>query len=281
MLHVAWLIYPTKTSGYIGGIDMFMEERQQQIAKIIQTSGRISISEITTQFGISDESARRDLRLLEQNGLCKRTHGGAIRIQQAGLRLPVNRDFLSMTIYDTYREIARTASSCIQKNDSIYLTSGSFGHIMLNFLPQDIPFTLTVNSVDLAQALRSFSNIDVYVAGGHMRKSGSLVDSLANEFISRMHFDTCLLTGVGLTYEFGLSNRTDETASFQRSILQNSRNHILLIPGEKVGSNGFIRVCTAKEFQTIITDWNCPEDQRKGLEELGIEVIVVAQNANS
>ena len=55
-----------------------------------------------------------------------------------------------------------------------------------------------------------------------MRPSGSLVHSLANAFVSRMHFDLCFLTGAGLTAGFGLSNGTDETAAFQRTVLQNS-----------------------------------------------------------
>ena len=260
---------------------MFMEERQEKIAAQIQTQGRISISEITAQFGISEESARRDLRLLEQRGLCKRTHGGAIRPLQAGFRLPLTRDYSSMTIREDYAEIAKAAVSLIRANDAIYLTGGSFGHIMLEYLPRDIPYTLTVNSVDLAHALRNLENVDVYVVGGHMRKSGSLVDSLATEWVSRMHFDYCFLTGAGLTFDFGLSNRTDETAAFQRTVLRNSRNRVLLISGEKVGNNSFLRVCPAETFQTIITDWNCPEDQLDGLRERGIEVIIVARTDNS
>ena len=57
---------------------MFIEERHNEISEIIKVNGKITISEITEKYGISDESARRDLRMLEQKGVCKRTHGGAI-----------------------------------------------------------------------------------------------------------------------------------------------------------------------------------------------------------
>ena len=50
---------------------MFIEERHQEIYQYIQEHGKILISEIATKYNISDESARRDLRLLEQKGLCK------------------------------------------------------------------------------------------------------------------------------------------------------------------------------------------------------------------
>lgn len=254
---------------------MFMEERHHQIIEALKQSGKITVTEIAETYGISVESARRDLTQLERQGLCKRTHGGAILPQQVSVRPPVDRDFTTMPVYDNYREIARTAAGMIRKNDCIYLTGGSFGHIMTAFLPTDIPYTLVVNSVDIAKALRPFTNIEVYLVGGKMRQSGSLVDSLAAEFISRMHFDLCFITGGGLTASFGLSNGTDETATFQRAVIRNSRRKCLLMPGSKIGVDSFIKVCDAGNFDTLITDWDCVEDQRTALEELGLTVTVV------
>lgn len=256
---------------------MFIEERHQQIAETIKQNGKITIADITSRYGISDESARRDLRLLEQKGLCKRTHGGAILMQQVGIRPPVDRDFGNMPIFDNYREISRAAVTKICENDTIYLTSGSFGHIMISFLPRDIHYTVVVNSVDLGKELRSFDNIDVYIAGGKMRRSGSLVDSMATAFISQMHFDLCIMTGSGLTAAFGLSNGTDETATFQRTVIQNSRKKCLLMPSTKIGVDAFIKVCDVDLFDDIITDWDCAEDQIATIEEKGIVVTVVEE----
>ncbi len=256
---------------------MFMEERQQEIYDTICKNGKISVAEITEVYGISDESARRDLRMLEQKGLCKRTHGGAILQSQVNVRPPVDRDFASMPVFETYREIARAAAKTIRENDTVYLTGGSFGHILLAFLPRDISYTVVVNNVEMGSALRAFENVEVYVAGGKMRRSGSLTDSLATELVSRLHFDRCFLTGAGLTAAFGLSNGTDETAAFQRAVLRNSREKYLLIPGTKIGTDSFIKVCDAEVFDTIFTDWDCVEEQLSALEEKGIAVMVAEE----
>lgn len=256
---------------------MFMEERHQEILDTIKANGKITVAEITGKYGISDESARRDLRMLEQKGVCKRTHGGAILMGQVSVRPPVDRNFDNMPILDNYREISRVAAGKIRENDTVYLTNGSFGHIMVSFLPRDIHFTIVVNSVDIGRDLRSFDNIDVYIAGGKMRQSGSLVDSLANEFVSRLHFDLCFITGAGLTAEFGLSNGTDETASFQRTIMKNSRNRCLIIPSSKIGVDSFIKVCDADAFDSIITDWDCAEDQIAAFEEKSIRITIVEE----
>ena len=259
---------------------MFMEERHQEIANTIQINGKITIAEITSRFGISDESARRDLRLLEQQGVCKRAYGGAIAIGQVSVRPPVDRNFDTMPVFDTYREISRAAVKKIRENDTVYLTGGSFGHIMVSFLPRDVRYTVVVNSVDIGRELRGFDNIDVYVAGGKMRQSGSLVDSLANEFVSRIHFDLCFITGAGLTAEFGLSNGTDETAAFQRTVIKNSRKRCLVLPSSKIGVDSFIKVCDTDAFDSIITDWDCAEDQIAAIEKKGVEVTVVEEPKN-
>lgn len=256
---------------------MFIEERQQEIADIISKVGKITVAQITEKYGISEESARRDLRILEQKGLCKRAYGGAIKIGQVSVKPPADRDFDSMPVFDNYREISQEAVKMIHENDTIYLTGGSFGYLMSTLVPRDIKFTVVVNSVDIANRLRRFDNIEVYVAGGKMRQNGSLVDSLASEFVSRMHFDTCFITGAGLTAEFGLSNGTDETAAFQRTVIRNSRRSCLLIPSGKVGTDSFIKVCEAERFDTIITDWDCSEEQIAAFEEKGIKVVVVEE----
>lgn len=256
---------------------MFMEERHQEILESIKDNGKITISEITSKYGISDESARRDLRILEQKGLCKRTHGGAIRLQQVSVKPLVNRDFSEMQILDNYREIAKKAVSMIQENDTVYITGGSLGYIMIPFLPKDIHYTVIVNSVDIGKELRGFDNVDIYMVGGKMRQSGFMVDSLANEFVARMHFDLCFITGAGLTADFGLSNGTDETACYQRTIIRNSRKKCLLMPSSKIGVDSFIKVCDVETFDYMITDWECVEEQISAIEDKGVNVVVVEE----
>lgn len=145
---------------------MFMEERHQSILAILQEKGSITISEVAGTFGVSDESARRDLRLLEGKGLCKRTHGGAILPQKVGARPPADRNYDEMPIFPTYRKIARAAVMEIGTGDTLYLCGGSFGAILMEFLPRDIDFTVVTNTVDVAQRLRKFSNIETYMVGG-------------------------------------------------------------------------------------------------------------------
>ncbi|MCL1952612.1 MAG: DeoR/GlpR family DNA-binding transcription regulator [Oscillospiraceae bacterium] len=255
---------------------MFIEERHQAILQAIQEKGRISIGEIQEQYGVSVDSARRDLRLLEEQGLLKRTHGGAIPLTQVNNLPPRHRDYVSMEPSDNYAAIAKRAASLVREGDCVYLTSGSLGFIMLKYLPRDIPYTLVLNSVTLANELKYWDNVTVYVVGGKMRMHGttSLVDSFATAFVRSLHFDLCLMTGAGCDAAFGFSNGTDETATFQRAVIENSRKKVLLLPGAKLGFRAFIKVCDAGKFDTLITDWDAVEDELAKIEEAGVEVIV-------
>ena len=255
---------------------MFIEERHEAILQAIAEQGRISIGDIQERFGVSVDSARRDLRLLEERGLLKRTHGGAIPLHQVGQIPPRHRDYEAMEVWDNYAAIAKCGAGFVKENDIVSLICGSLGFIMLKYLPRDFHYTLVVNSVTLAEKLKYWDNVTVYVTGGKMRMHGgsSLVDSFATAFVKNMHFDLCLMTGAGCDADFGLSNGTDETAAFQRAVVENSRKKVLMMPHQKIGFRAFIKVCDAGKFDVLVTDWEAVEDELQKIEDCGVQIVV-------
>lgn len=255
---------------------MFIEERHREILRLLEQNGRITVGEIQDRFDISVDSARRDLRILEEKKLLKRTHGGAIPLMQVGLHLPQKWSAAQMeTVWENYDAIAKKAVEFIKPNDAVYITSGSIGYLMLKYLPTDMEFTVVTNSVDNASVLRNFDNIQVYMVGGKMRQNGRIVDSLAQEFVRNMRFDVSFLTGAGFSADFGISNGTPETSAFQRAIAENSRKNIALFPNQKIGHKSFLKDVDASKFDILITDWDAVEDELSKIEDAGIQVIVV------
>ena len=64
-------------------------ERQRQILSMLSQQGRLSVSEIVTQFSISEATARRDLETLAARGKAQRVHGGVIAVEQAPPESPI------------------------------------------------------------------------------------------------------------------------------------------------------------------------------------------------
>lgn len=257
---------------------MFIEERHQEILKLLESKGRISIAEIQESFQVSVDSARRDLRILEEKGLLKRTHGGAIPLHKVGLQPPANWTVRDMDEIDPhYDAIAKRACTFIQANQVVFLTSASVGFLMTKHLPRDISFTVVTNSIIIADELRTREHIDVYIAGGKLRARGNCRDALAIDFIRRMNFDLNFITGSGFSAKTGLSNGTPEVAAFQQAVMENSRRNIALVPNNKVGFEGFLKVADATRFDTLITDWDAVEEELTRIQDTGVDVIVVEQ----
>ena len=254
---------------------MFTEERQQAIFKKIENEKRVLASGLAEQFNVSLDTIRRDLVALEESGLIKRTHGGAI----------VAPKVRHKPEYDSVREIgeglphqnaiAAKAAEYIFEGDTVFIGGASLHYLMLKHLPANVHFTVVTNSVVIADELKSLDNLEVFMIGGKMRGSGIVVDAYATEFVKTLRFDMDFICPAGLSAEYGISSATSETATFSRAVAGAARKAICLAPHEKVGYEAFARVVEAKDIDILITDKEVDDIQLSKLKELGIEVIEV------
>ena len=203
---------------------MFIEERHEQILKMLEERGRVSIGELQEMFAVSDDSVRRDLRLLEEKRLLKRTHGGAIAMRQVGTTRPrgtTSRDMES--VYPNYLAIAKKAVSMIQPNDVIYLTWASVGFLMAQNFPENVPCKVVTNSIVLAEELRAKPTVGVLFAGGTMDTKGVCADDFPYSCIRNMRFDKAFITSSFLSAAFGLSINSPASASLIRASIESAR----------------------------------------------------------
>lgn len=257
---------------------MFIEERHQEILDMIKTAGRISIGEIQEKFNVSVDSARRDLRILEEKGLLKRTHGGAIPMRKTAPGKPAGvtgRDIKK--VKDNYLAIAQKAVSMVEKDDVIYITSATVGYLMTQLLPENIHLTCVTHSLIIAEELRKKENISLIFAGGVMDHKGDCCDAFAVEMIGRLRFDKSFITASAVSAGFGLSIETQKNVALVNAVIRSSKATVGLFPCEKVGFESVISICPADRLDILITDWETHEDDLAKLSELGIDV-VIAEN---
>lgn len=255
---------------------MFIEERHQAILDIISSNGRISIGEIQEKFNVSIDSARRDLRILEEKGLLKRTHGGAIPTRQIALGKPPKITAKDITeVKENYMAIAQKAVTMIKDNDVIFITSATIGYFMSQNLPSDIRIRVVTNSIVIAEELRKKDNISVILLGGEMDSKGNCYDAFAIEMITRLRFDKCFITSACISPKFGLSIQKSQAISFWNAVIDSSKETIGLFPTEKIGFESIVSICPANRLNTLITDWDASEEDLSDFEEQGINIIVI------
>ena len=255
---------------------MFIEERHQAILAWLREKGSITTGDIQEQYGVSYESAKRDLRILEEKGLLKRTHGGALPLHQVALGRPAKKTIKDMdTVKDNYLLIALRAVSMIQDNDVVFLTSATVCYLMAQNLPDGIRIRVVTNSIVIAEELRTRDNISVILLGGEMDDKGNCYDAIAIETIKRLRFDKCFITSAFISAQFGLSIRKTAAISFFNAVMDSARQTIGLFPREKIGFDSIVSICPADRLDVMITDWDASEDDLKLFDEKGIEIVIV------
>ncbi|MBR3801876.1 MAG: DeoR/GlpR transcriptional regulator [Clostridia bacterium] len=252
---------------------MFIEERHQEILRILSEKGRISNSEIQEIFQVSYDSAKRDLRLLEEKGLLKRTHGGAIPARQVGGNVIRNLspNERVVEVKENYLAIAKEAVKAIEENDVIYITNASVGYLMSQNIGE-VACTVVTNSISIAEELRKKENITVILAGGEMQANGCFYDSFALSLINRLRFDKCFITSACASANFGLSIQKARSVGLTNAVINNSKTVCGLYPVEKIGFDSVISICPANKLDYLITDSESSEDDLTSFEELGIKI---------
>jgi DeoR/GlpR family transcriptional regulator of sugar metabolism len=291
---------------------------------MIEVNGRISVGEIQELFEVSVDSARRDLRLLEEQGLLKRTHGGAIPNRQvAGFSRPPTGTFKESpegqpyfprhtpsgdpglkksggyelplrpvldtpapaarhpgtygdlpTIKENYMAVAKRAVSEVQDNDVVFITSATLGYFMVQSIPDNLKLRVITNSILLAEELQTKDHISVILLGGEMDRKGCCYDAFAVNMIRELRFDKCFLTAACISADFGLSIQKSNAKPFWNAVIDSSKKTYGLFPTEKIGFESIVSICPAKRLDTLITDWDAPEEELRKFDEQGIEVIV-------
>jgi len=252
-------------------IFLFTDERRDKILELLQKDGRVLARDLADLFDMSIDSIRRDLTIMEEKGLLKRTHGGAIpatKVRAAPLPPPLRYQEPS----PQQQAIAKYAASLIQEKDTVYIGSTSIHHAMIPFLP-DLSFTIVTNSIKVADALKDKESIDVYLVGGKVKNSGSITDALAYTFMKQFSLDKCFITGGGISKN-GVSTSTPEVASLSSAVVEISRKTICLASPEKLGIDSFVKVVPVTAIDLLITSSEAGIEAIEEIESRGVKVII-------
>lgn len=250
---------------------MFTDERRDKIIELLQKNGRVLAKELADMFELSIDSIRRDLSIMEEKGLLKRTHGGAIpaaKVRSA----PLPPDLRYKEASPHQDAISKLAASFIQEKDTVFIGSAGIHYGMLKFLPE-VPFTVVTNAIRVADVLKDREEIDVYLIGGKVKSSGNISDTLANQFLRQFTLDLCFAAGGGISKN-GVSTSSPEVASLGRTAVEISRKRICLAPHEKLGVDFFAKEGPITDMDLLITDSEASINAIEDIENKGVKVLI-------
>lgn len=252
---------------------MFAKERQNAIIDILKKNKSVTVSELCSKFDISAETVRRDLLLLENEGMLQRAHGGAIlHKRMTGFATLKERMEENM---DMKKELCFTAAKLIENNDIVAIESGStaieFAKIISDL---SIKITVITNSPDIAECLHNNDNISVFITGGiYDNNERVLFGNITLENIMSLHADKCFVFPSAISLEYGAFAADDMLCGISKAYIKISENTFFLCDSSKFETASFVKISDIKNGKTIVTDSMLKNEIKKKYIENGVKII--------
>ncbi|SFQ35316.1 DNA-binding transcriptional regulator of sugar metabolism, DeoR/GlpR family [Salibacterium halotolerans] len=260
-----------KTSPYRRkvGKRVLVAERYERILQTVDEKGSVRVSELSEQFGVTEETIRRDLDHLEKENKIKRSHGGAVSNKNDKTETPYSER--EITNVDEKNGIARKALEFIAENDRIILDASSTAWYMARGLP-DIPLIVLTNSMKVSAELSEKQHIQVISTGGMLTpRSLSFVGPLTEYSINMYHVDKVFLSCQGIHAEKGLSDSSELQAHVKQKMIEAGDDVYVLADHTKFNVQSFSRIAGWGAVDTFVTD-KIKDDDRMHLQEKNLDV---------
>lgn len=252
---------------------LFKEARLEQIRDTLELNGHLAVSDLATQFGVSEITIRRDLRHLAERGTLRRAHGGALAARLAPLEPPVHVRMEDEA--DAKDAIARAAISLLEDGQTIFLGAGTTTLRVAQHIATERAMTVITNSLSVATTLATSDRVTVQVTGGILRQSElDLLGILADRALQEVRVDRVLIGIRAISVEGGLTNDDLHGAVLDRSIISIGRQLMVLADHSKFGRTASAFVADLQRVTTLVTDAGTDPGLLADIRALGVDVVV-------
>lgn len=246
--------------------------RHAAILDMLRERGTISLAEIATVLGVSQETVRRDIRPLAQAGEVVKLHGAVALPHDVG-EAPFERRLRENA--EAKRAIARHAARLIADGDSLMLDTGTTTSIFARELLRKRNLTVVTNSSDIARTLATVNGNRVYMAGGELNgDNGAAFGASAIQFVSNFNVRHTFISIGAIDAEAGPTDMSLDEAEFARMLLARGETRHVLTDSSKFGRRALVKVCEFADFDRLVTERAPPADLAGVLAAAGVTVDV-------
>jgi DeoR/GlpR family transcriptional regulator of sugar metabolism len=254
--------------------------RRKEIVESLNQIHSVSVSDLSKRYQVTEETIRKDLEKLENEGLLKRTHGGAVIIPDSGQELPFS--IRNLTNIREKKWIAMEAIQLINEYDVIALDPSSTSLQLAYQLRKKRGITVVTNSLNVLDVLKDVPSIHVFCTGGNMQtQSLSFVGESAEEMIKRHVIDKVFLSTRGLTLANGLLEPNEQEARMKKTFIDMAKEVILLQDHSKFDKSAFYPIAQLDRIDCLITDEDIPNEYLEKMAELHKRVIIARRGESS
>jgi DeoR/GlpR family transcriptional regulator of sugar metabolism len=248
---------------------MLTTQRKQHLLALLQRDGQIIAKDISASLGLSEDTIRRDLRELAQEGKLQRVHGGALPAS------PAIADFAGRESITPEGKIAigRMAAGMIAPGQVVILDGGTTARQVARHLPLELRATIVTHSPTIALELIHHA-ADVILIGGRLFKHSVVaVGAPAIEAIAQIRADLFFLGVTGVHPKTGLTTGDYEEAAIKRALAQSAAETWVLASSEKLGAASAYTVLPIEDIAGILTDKSADKKLLRPFEKRSIQIL--------
>jgi DeoR/GlpR family transcriptional regulator of sugar metabolism len=242
--------------------------RRRALARAVRQRGSVPVTELAAELGCSEMTVRRDLDVLERDGVIRRVHGAAVA---TGLR--ASEKPYQVRAFESGEEkehIGRAVAALISDGETVVLDAGTttaeVGRALRGRQVTVMPLGIRT-LVDLAYD----DQVHLIAPGGDVRPGELVVTGdLAEVAFERLRFDTFVLGACGIDARVGVTTHVPADARVKRAAIASSARTILAADQAKLGIVTFGYVCPLSALERMVTD--APPDCTADLEALGLAI---------
>jgi DeoR/GlpR family transcriptional regulator of sugar metabolism len=237
----------------------------------------VTASELKDIWGVTAATIRRDLAVLEQEGVLVRSHGGAVS-RMSSTSFQPSYEALGRSNREEKEAIAKAVVPLILDGDTVFLEGSTTVFEVACRLQQYNRLTVVTNSPLIVCQLQHSPNVAVISTGGDLQKDVFYLSGLwAQRAISEIRIDKAILGVSAIDPSYGISTASQAEAQIKKMIMKAAKVRIAVADHSKFGNQGFAYVAPVTDLNVLITDSGTDSAHVAQLRELGLEVIVAGQ----
>ena len=250
---------------------MLARDRHAAIENLVRANNIILIGEIANKFDVSLETARRDLETLQDMGIVRRIHGGAVLVSASGPS-SANNPHTNNNSYSEKKGIGFHAASLVGHGETLFLGNGTTVLEMAHHLKSLKDLTVITNSIMIVNALIN-SDVKLIVLGGTLKNNEQIIYSHDTEQAFEKYYVDKAFFSCGGISDKGVTDYGDVLD--RNRLAEHTQEMILLADSGKFGRNAKVKVCNTSILDKVIVDSNVDPKHLVKLYKQGIEVILV------
>ncbi len=251
---------------------MLAIERRKRILAYLQDDKRVRVSELSALFGVSEETIRRDLVRLTEEGYASRAYGGAVLNEADRDETPF--DIRKRSDVSEKNTIARMAASLINDGEYIILDESSTSYYIARALKNKKNLTVITNSMEIVHELSGVVGWNILCTGGALRQNApSFTGHQAERMVRSYHVDKAVISCGSLDIREGFTDRHEDTALIKRAMISAAAKGILAADHRKFDKTSFAKIGDISQLSYIVTDVEPDSRWKDAAAGLGVELL--------